>query len=149
LKREYPKQPLIGVGAIIITEGKILLVKRGTEPGKNKWSVPGGLVKLGETIQETVTREVKEESNLDVEPYRLIDAVNNIEKDSNGNLRYHFVIIDFLVKLKSEVLAAGSDVLMAKWVSFDEVEEYNLTSNFRDFFERKRKTLEQLDSTNC
>jgi ADP-ribose pyrophosphatase YjhB (NUDIX family) len=149
LKREYPKQPLIGVGAIIIIEGKILLVQRGTEPGKNKWSIPGGLVKLGETIQETVTREVKEESNLDVEAYRLIDAVNNLEKDSNGNLRYHFVIIDFFAKLKSGILAAGSDVLKAKWVPFDEVEEYNLTSNFRNFFQRNRKTLEQLDSTNC
>ena len=149
MKRQYPKQPLIGVGAIIITEGRILLVKRGTEPGKHKWSIPGGLVKLGESIQETVTREVKEESNLDVEAYSLIDAVNNLEKDSNGKIRYHFVIIDFFVKLKSGILAAGSDALMTKWVLFDEVEEYDLTSSFSDFFQRNRKTLEQLDSTNC
>ncbi|UCD96332.1 MAG: NUDIX hydrolase [Candidatus Bathyarchaeota archaeon] len=149
MKREYPKQPLIGVGAIIITEGRILLVKRGTEPGKCKWSIPGGLVKLGESVQETATREVKEESNLNVDAYSLIDVVNNLEKDSNGNLLYHFVIIDFFMKLKSGVLAAGSDALMARWVPFDEVEEYNLTSNFRDFFRRNRKRLEQLDSTNC
>ena len=88
LKREYPSQPLIGVGAIVITDGKILLVKRGAEPGKHKWSIPGGLVKIGETIQETVAKEVKEESNLDVEAYNLIDAVNNLEKDAKGDLRY-------------------------------------------------------------
>ncbi|MEE8632372.1 MAG: NUDIX hydrolase, partial [Candidatus Bathyarchaeia archaeon] len=84
LKREYPTQPLIGVGALIITDGQILLVKRGTEPGKDGWSIPGGLVKAGETLQKTIAREVKEESNLDVEIHSLIDAVNNLEKDTKG-----------------------------------------------------------------
>jgi len=146
LKREYPTQPLIGVGALIITDGQILLVKRGAEPGKDRWSIPGGLVKVGETLQETVAREVKEESNLDVEVHSLIDAVSNLEKDTKGNLRYHFVILDFFVKLKSRVLATGSDALAAKWVPLDEVEKYDLTATFRDFFQRNREALGQFDS---
>ena len=132
MKREYPTQPLIGVGALIITDGQILLVKRGAEPGKDRWSIPGGPVKVGETLLETVAREVKEESNLDVEVHSLIDAVSNLEKDTKGNLRYHFVILDFFVKLKSRVLATGSDALAAKWVPLDEVEKYDLTAAFRD-----------------
>jgi len=66
LKKEYPKHPIVGVGAIIIQNGKILIVRRGSEPGKGKWSVPGGLVELGETVKQTVVREVKEECGLDV-----------------------------------------------------------------------------------
>lgn len=149
MKREYPTQPLIGVGAIIITDSQILLVKRGAEPGKDRWSIPGGLVKVGETLQETVAREVKEESNLDVEVHSLIDAVNNLEKDTKGDLRYHFVILDFFVKLKSGVPTAGSDALATKWVPLDEVEKYDLTVTFRDFFQRNREVLEQFDSAKC
>lgn len=86
LKREYPTQPIVGVGAVIICNGKILLAKRGSKLGKNKWSILGGLVELGETVHDTTIREVKEETNLDVEAHSLIDVVDNLEaaeKDNN------------------------------------------------------------------
>jgi ADP-ribose pyrophosphatase YjhB (NUDIX family) len=146
LKRKYPTQPVIGVGAVIIDHGKILLVKRGSEPGRNKWSIPGGLVELGEKVHNTIVREVKEETNLDVEVHDLIDVVDNLVPDEKGKWRYHFVILDFFVCLKGGNLHAGSDVLDVQWVLLDEVEKYDLTGAFRDFFERNRQTLQRFDS---
>jgi len=146
LKREYPTQPTVGVGAVIICNGKILLAKRGSEPGKNKWSIPGGLVELGETVRNTVVREVKEESNLDVEVHSLIDVVDNLEPDEKGKLRYHFVILDFFVRLKGGSPHAGSDALEVHWVSLSEVEKYDLTRVFREFFERNREKLQHFNS---
>ena len=146
LKREYPTQPIVGVGAVIICNGKILLAKRGSEPGKNKWSIPGGLVELGETVRNTVVREVKEESNLDVEVHSLIDVVDNLETDEESKWRYHFVILDFFVRLKGGSPHAGSDVLEIRWVSLNEVEGYDLTRIFRKFFERNREKLQRFNS---
>jgi ADP-ribose pyrophosphatase len=145
LRRKYPARPLVGVGAVIIHNGKILLVKRGSEPGRNKWSIPGGLVELGETIIETTVREVKEETGLDIEVQRLVDVVDNMETDEGGRFRYHFIIIDFLAALKRGNLKAESDVIEAQWVRLAEVEEYDLTKIFREFFQRNRDALQHSD----
>lgn len=136
----------MGVGAVIVCKGKILLAKRGSEPGKNRWSVPGGLVELGEEVHETVVREVKEESNLDVEVHSLIDVVDNLELGEKGRWRYHFVVLDFFVRLKGGSLRGGSDVLDVRWVPLREVEEYDLTGTFREFFVRNREMLQQFNS---
>jgi 8-oxo-dGTP diphosphatase len=144
LRREYPSQPIVGVGAIITQEGKILLAKRGSEPGRGKWSVPGGLVELGEKLEKAVVREVKEETNLDVEVIRLIDAVDNIVRDSNGKLQYHFAILDYLASLKGGILQPSSDVLDARWVRIEEAEDYDLANAFRDFLKRNRSELGKL-----
>ena len=146
MKREYPLQPIIGVGAVIICNSKILLVRRGSDPGKNKWSIPGGLVELGEKIHTTVIREVKEECNLDVEIHDLIDVVDNLVADEKGRWRYHFVILDFFVRFKEGSAHAGSDALDVRWVSLDSVENYDLTRTFREFFERNREMLQSLNS---
>jgi ADP-ribose pyrophosphatase len=146
LKKEYPKHPMVGVGAIIIQDGKILIVKRGSEPGKGKWSVPGGLVELGEAIEQTVVREVKEECNLDVEVDRLIDVVDNIVTDENGEVKYHFVILDFFVKLRGGKLKPGDDVENAKWVTLEEVEKYDITKTFREFIKRNMEVLKKYNS---
>ena len=145
MRRKYPARPLVGVGAVIIHNGKILLVKRGSEPGRNKWSIPGGLVELGETIIETTVREVKEETGLDIEVQRLVDVVDNMETDEGGRFRYHFIIIDFLAALKRGNLKAESDVIEAQWVRLAEVEEYDLTKIFREFFQRNRDALQHSD----
>ena len=146
MKRLYPDQPIVGVGAIIISEGKILLEKRKNEPGKGKWSIPGGLVELGESIGQAVVREVKEETDLDVAEPRLIDVVDDVELDDKGKVKYHFIIVDYLVKVENGVLKAASDADDLKWVSFSEVEAYDLTGSFRFFFQRNRQKLENLNS---
>jgi len=146
VKRLYPSQPIVGVGAIIICDGKILLEKRKNEPGKGKWSIPGGLVELGESVEQTVIREVKEETGLEVEKPEHIDVVDNITRDENGEIKYHFVIIDYFVKLKGGTMKAMSDAEELRWVTFDDVEKYDLTITFREFFQRNRQKLEKLNS---
>jgi 8-oxo-dGTP diphosphatase len=146
LNRLYPEQPLVGVGAVIICNGKILLEKRKSEPGRGKWTIPGGLVELGESAEQTVMREVKEETNLKVEEPKLIDVVNSITMDEDGEIKYHFVIVDYFLKLKSGTLKAADDAAELRWVKFSEVENYDLTKSFREFFQRNRKELEKLNS---
>ena len=143
LSREYPTRPFVSVGAVIVRNEEILLVKRGSEPGENKWSIPGGVVKLGEKIRATVAREVKEETNLDIEVHSLLDVVDNLIPDEEGLWRFHFVILDFLTCLKGGCLSAKSDVLEARWVPLGEVEKYELTSMFRVFFKRNQEKIVQ------
>lgn len=123
MKRLYPDQPLVGVGAVIAKDGKILLEKRKNEPGKGKWSVPGGIVELGERVEEAVVREVKEETGLDVEKPEHIDVVDSISFGEQGKIKYHFVIIDYLVKLVGGTLKAASDAEELEWVTLDDVED--------------------------
>jgi mutator protein MutT len=146
LRRIYPKQPLVGVGVIIIGQCKILLEKRKNEPGRGQWSIPGGLVELGESVEQTAIREVKEETGLEVENPVHIDVVDNIDFDEEGKVKYHFVIIDYLVKLKGGSVEASSDAAELRWVPFDDVGKYDLTPTFRAFFLRNRQKLERLSS---
>jgi len=146
LRREYPVQPIAGVGALIVHEGKLLLVKRGVDPAKGKWSIPGGAVELGEKMRDAVIREVKEECGLDVEIAldRPLDAIDNITMSKDGRLKYHYVLLQFLVRLKGGTLQPASDVLDAKWVPFDEVKTYDLTKSFRSFFEKHQDELKSI-----
>jgi 8-oxo-dGTP diphosphatase len=146
LGRLYPKQPLVGVGAVIICNRKILLEKRKGEPGRGKWSIPGGLVELGESAEYTLIREVEEETNLEVKKPELIDVVSNIVVDENSKIKYHFVIIDYFVKLEGGTLKAADDAAAVKWVPFEDVEKYDLTKSFYEFFQRNRQKLEKLNS---
>lgn len=144
MKRLYPDQPMIGVGAVILHNGKILLEKRKNDPGKGKWSIPGGLVELGERVEETVVREVKEETGLDVEKPEHVDVVDNVSFDEDGKVEYHFVIIDYFVKLVGGTLSAASDAEELEWVTLDNVEKYDLTKTFRAFFQRNKDKLRSL-----
>jgi len=146
LKRLYPDQPMVGVGALIVCDGKILLEKRKNDPGKGKWSIPGGLVELGENIEQTVIREVKEETGLEVEKPEHIDVVDNVVQDEDNKVRYHFVIVDYFVKLKGGRLRAASDAEELRWVPLDEVETYNLTKTIRTFFQRNKEKLATFNS---
>ena len=146
MKRLYPDQPVVGVGAVIIKDGKIALIKRGNEPSKGKWTIPGGLVELGENLEAAVIRETKEETCLDVENPRLIDVVDNVDLDEQGKIRYHYVIIDYLVHVRSGSIQAASDAAELLWVPLDEVENYNLTASFRLFFRNNREKLSRLSS---
>lgn len=146
MKREYPTQPIVGVGALIVHDGKLLLVKRGVEPAKGKWSIPGGAVELGERIRDALIREVKEECGLNVEiaSEKPMDAIDNIIISKDGRLQYHYALLQFLVRLKGGTLRPASDVLDARWISLDEVEKYDLTKSFRSFFEKHQEELRRV-----
>jgi len=146
VKRVYPDHPVVGVGAIVFQEGKILLEKRSNEPAKGKWSIPGGVVEVGEPLEEAVIRETLEETGLTVEEPRLVDLVYQVDRDEEGKVKYHFVIIDYLVKVKSGEPMAASDAEELRWVALDEVEAYNLTASFRRFFAKNRKKLEKAEA---
>jgi ADP-ribose pyrophosphatase YjhB (NUDIX family) len=145
-KKLYPELPIVGVGAVIISQGKLLLEKRGNEPAKGKWSIPGGVVELGESLQSAVVRETKEETGLDVEVIELVDVVDQVDLDEAGKVKYHFVIVDFYVKVKGGVAQADSDADQLEWVPLDEVESYILTASFRRFFQKNKKKLETVSS---
>lgn len=146
VKRLYPKQPVVGVGAVIICDGKILLERRKNEPGKGRWSIPGGLVELGESIEEAAIREVLEETSLEVEEPVLIDVVDGVTRDENGDIKYHFVIVDYFVKLKGGVPKASSDAAELEWAQLNNVEKYDLTKTIREFFNRNSEKLKKLES---
>ena len=144
MKREYPTQPIVGVGAVIVHKGKLVLVKRGVEPGKGRWSIPGGAMELGETVRETAIREAKEECGLDIELVgeRPMDAIDNMVPGEKGRLKYHYILLQFLARPKGGTLKPTSDVTEARWVPLGEVEKYDLTNSFRLFFEKHRNELE-------
>jgi ADP-ribose pyrophosphatase YjhB (NUDIX family) len=146
VKRLYPDQPVVGVGAVIIKEGKIALIKRGNEPSRGKWTIPGGLVELGESPDQAVVRETKEETGLDVGNPSLMDVVSNVDLDKKGKVKYHYVIIDYLVHVKAGTAEASSDAVELRWVPYNEVEGYDLTASFRLFFRQNRKKMETANS---
>ena len=114
MQREFPESPLMGVGAVVVDEGRVLLVQRGTEPLKGHWSLPGGLLELGETLTEGVVREVGEETGLVVKPLELIELLERIHLDGK-RVQYHYVIADYLCQLMGGTLLAASDADAAIW----------------------------------
>ncbi len=141
VKRIYPTQPVVGVGAIVLRGGKILLEQRGNEPALGQWTIPGGVVELGESLENAVRRETKEETGLEVQSEEFIDIVDQVHFDGAGKIEYHYVIVDFVVETKGEPKAA-SDAKALRWVDLSEVEAYDLTPSFRRFFVKNRKKLE-------
>jgi 8-oxo-dGTP diphosphatase len=145
LRREYPGQPVVGVGVVIIECGRLVLVKRGAEPALDKWSFPGGAVELGETVRTAAVREAEEECGLDVELVDEVplDAYDILEVDADGRLRYHYVLLQFLAKPKGGVLEPKSDVTDVRWVPLTEAENYDLTESVRSFIRKHRNKLEK------
>ena len=115
MQREFPSAPLVGVGAVIVDAGRVLLVRRGTEPLKGHWSLPGGLVELGEGLLSAVVREVREETGLVVEPVELIELLDRIHREAD-RVRYHYVIADYLCRVTGGKLQAASDADAVRWV---------------------------------
>ncbi len=131
-EREYPEKPLVGVGALVLLDNKILLVKRGTPPGKFQWSVPGGLVESGETVREAVIRELKEETNLEGEPIKLMNIAEVIILDEKKRTRFHYILFDYYVKLiGSQKPKPSSDVVEAKFFTIEEALNLELTKPTR------------------
>ena len=115
MKREYPDSPLVGVGAIIIDHGRVLLVKRGHPPLAGEWSIPGGVLELGETLREAAIREAREETCLTVETSELLGVYDRVLRDDDGRTLYHFVLIDFLCRRVAGEPQAADDADEVRW----------------------------------
>jgi ADP-ribose pyrophosphatase len=129
--REYRELPRVGVGAIVIRDGRILLVKRGSSPGKGLWAPPGGLVELGETVREAAEREILEETGIAVRAKEAFYVFDFVDRDPDGGIKYHYIIIDFLADYLGGEPQAADDVSDARWVSPEEAAALNLSPTTR------------------
>ena len=136
-QRAYPKKPLVGVGAVTIKNGKILLIKRAFEPSAGKWSIPGGLVEVGEKLSEACARETEEETGIQVEILELINVFDMIDKDEDGKVKYHYVLVDFLAKPVGGQERKCAEVTEIQWATHDEAKKMDLSKT-------ARKALEEL-----
>jgi ADP-ribose pyrophosphatase YjhB (NUDIX family) len=139
VSREYPEHPRVGVGAVVLHESRVLLVKRGRPPGVGKWSLPGGLVHLGETARAAAAREVAEECGLTVRVVDVAGVVERVVRDEAGRIRYHYVLVDFLAfpdSMDATRVAPGSDAADARWVEIDRVTELDVTEGLVDMIRR-------------
>jgi 8-oxo-dGTP diphosphatase len=125
--RRYPGQPIVGVGAIVFEEDRVLLVRRGKDPGLGKWSIPGGVAHLGETLVRAVCREVEEEAGLKVQTLGLVEVFERIIPDEQDRVLYHYVLIDYLCRVMQGRLRAGSDALEAAFYPLRALELLTLT----------------------
>ncbi|NDQ55889.1 MAG: NUDIX hydrolase [Acidipila sp.] len=127
--REYPGRPIVGVGGVVIENGRALLIRRGSEPLKGQWSIPGGTLETGETLEQGVIREMAEETGLQVRVIELIEVFERIMRDAEDRAQYHFVIVDYLCEnaVSTQRPQAASDVTDIAWAGEDELEPFTLT----------------------
>jgi 8-oxo-dGTP diphosphatase len=134
--RQYPERPIVGVGAVIVDEGKVVLIRRKYEPLKGHWSLPGGTVEVGEALEDALAREMIEETGLVVDVGPVIEVFDRIMRDEQRRVRYHFVLIDYLCWPSGGTLRAGSDVDAAIWADPAALAEYSLTEKATSVIQR-------------
>ncbi|MDD5712843.1 MAG: NUDIX hydrolase [Smithellaceae bacterium] len=120
-RREYPDSPRVGVGAIVITDGRVLLVKRGVAPSQGLWAIPGGLLELGETLQQGAEREIREETGIVIKAGEPVFTFDFFEWDQKGRLRFHYVIVDLAAEYVGGEVAGASDALEARWLTVEDL----------------------------
>jgi 8-oxo-dGTP diphosphatase len=135
-KREYPDRPIVGVGAVIVQDGRVVLVRRRFEPLQGQWSLPGGGVEVGETLEIAVAREMLEETGLHVEVGAVVEVFDRIMRDADGRVRYHYVLVDYLCRPVGGELRAGSDVDDAVLAHPADLARYSLTTKATAVIER-------------
>jgi mutator protein MutT len=134
--RQYPERPIVGVGAVIVDAGRVLLVKRRYEPLAGHWSIPGGTLELGETLEAGIVREMREETGLEIQVGPVIEVFDRIILDPERRVRYHFVLVDYLCWPSGGMLQAGSDVDEAVLVNPQDLDVYDLTEKARSVIAR-------------
>jgi 8-oxo-dGTP diphosphatase len=142
MKREFPEQPFVGVGAIIIEpdrtapnqteDARVLLVKRAHPPIQGQWSIPGGVLEVGELVRDAAVREAREETGLIVEPSDLLGVYDRVLYDAEKRVQYHYVLIDFLCRLAGGKLLAASDATAVRWFRREELPTLNLAEDTQD-----------------
>ena len=135
-KRLYPDRPMVGVGILIQKKDEYLIVKRAAEPDKGLWSIPGGLVEVGEKAYEAAIREAKEETGLEVKIIKLIDVIDKIVLDENNNIKYHFIILDYLANPIKGKMRPQDDALEAKWIKSKDLIKYEITPTLVELFKK-------------
>jgi 8-oxo-dGTP diphosphatase len=136
VSREYPDYPRVGVGAVILHEDKVLLVRRGQSPSFGKWSLPGGLVELGETTTEAIAREILEECGIKIRVVDVAGVITRVVKDDADRVRYHYVLVDYLAYPDSLDVVAGSDAEEARWFAIEGVANLDTTQGLLDMIRR-------------
>lgn len=136
MTREYPEHPMVGVAAVVLRGDEVLLVERGHEPAKGLWGPPGGLLELGEAVEAGVRREVLEECGVSVEVGPLIAVFEPLERDGDGRVRFHFVVLDYLASYVSGEVRAGDDAADARWIGLDALDELPMLDVTRDVIRR-------------
>jgi 8-oxo-dGTP diphosphatase len=129
MQREFPEQPIIGVGATIIEDGRVLLVKRAHPPIEGQWSIPGGALEIGELVREAAVREAREETGLIVEPGELLGVFDRVLRNPEQRVQYHYVLIDFLCRRTGGELCAASDAAEVRWFAREELPALNLADD--------------------
>lgn len=127
MDRRYPKRPILGVGALIIHQDRILLIKRGGQPLAGYWSLPGGVVEVGETLEQAVCREAYEETRVQVQPVCVAEIFERIMRDASGHVEYHYVLVDYLCRLRHGSPQASGDAAEVAWFRPDELPTLRLT----------------------
>ncbi len=135
-ERMYPTRPLVGVGAVVLKDHQVLLERRGQPPAEGNWSIPGGLIELGERAEDAVRREVMEECNIAVEVGPVLGIFEPIHRDSDARIRYHFVVVDYVAFYQHGEIAAGDDAAALAWVAPQELDGYALLPATRAMIER-------------
>lgn len=138
MMREYPSRPIVACHALLQRDNETLLTQRGSEPGRGLWSIPGGAVELGETLREALKREVREETNLEIEVGELLGYNDNIIKDAQGQVHFHYINVFFRAQAKQGKVRAASDAADARWVPVHKLKEYNLSPGVIELFEKLR-----------
>jgi 8-oxo-dGTP diphosphatase len=146
MKRSYPDHPIIGVGAVIVDGGHVLLVRRDTEPLRGEWSVPGGMLELGEKLRDGVRREVLEETGLIVEPGEVLDVFDSIFTDEQGRTEYHYVLVDYLCRPVSGESRPGTDVSDVRWVSENDLPRMGLRDSIQQVIRKGIARTRQITS---
>lgn len=136
MSREYPDYPRVGVGAVVFHDERVLLVRRGRAPSVGRWTLPGGLVEVGETTREAIAREVAEECGCAIRVVDIAGVFERIVRDDAGRVRYHYVLVDYLAFAETDAIVAGSDADEAQWVSLKEIERLDTTDGLLDMIRR-------------
>jgi 8-oxo-dGTP diphosphatase len=125
--RRYPDRPILGVGAVILRQDSVLLVERGQEPLKGYWSLPGGVVEVGETLEQAIRREIREETGLEVDIVQVIEVFERIMRDPEGRPEYHYVLVDYLCHARNGIAIPGSDAAQVAWIKRGDVPSLKIT----------------------